>query len=127
MRWIENYVMNPKTTAIHGLCILDYYFHIILYLLRRVQQSYFFIFSDEIEWGRNSLNIQCHCQYFDCNQGEESNHNMRLMSIGKDHIFDNSCFKWCEALIYPKLDKIAFVLQNCFVNQADVVDLLPQS
>lgn len=122
-----DYASNPKTTATHGLCTLDYYRHSIQYIAERVQQPNFFIFSDDIAWVRDNLNFPYQSQYVDCNSGKESYNDMRLMSMCNHHIIANSSFSWWGAWLNPKLDKIVLAPKNWFANQADSSDLLPQS
>ncbi|MBC7490146.1 MAG: alpha-1,2-fucosyltransferase [Glaciimonas sp.] len=122
-----DYATNPQTTETHGLCTLDYYRHSIQYVAERVQQPNFFIFSDDIAWVRDNLNIPHQYQYVDCNQGEESYNDMRLMSMCNHHIIANSSFSWWGAWLNPKLDKIVVAPKNWFANQTDASDLLPQS
>ena len=122
-----DYATNPQTTAKHGLCTLDYYFYSIQYVSKRVQQPIFFIFSDDIAWVRDNLNILHPCHYVNCNQGEESYNDMRLMSMCNHHIIANSTFSWWGAWLNPKLDKIVVAPKNWFADQTDASDLLPQS
>lgn len=122
-----DYATNPQTTAIHGLCTLDYYRQSIHYVAERVQQPNFFIFSDDIAWTRDNLNISHQCQYVDFNQGEESYNDMRLMSMCNHHIIANSSFSWWGAWLNPKHDKIVVAPKNWFADQTDARDLLPQS
>jgi hypothetical protein len=121
-----DYASNPQTTATHGLCTLDYYRHSIQYIAERVQQPNFFIFSDDIAWVRDNLNIAHLCHYVDCNQREKSYNDMRLMSMCNHHIIANSSFSWWGAWLNPKRDKIVVAPQNWFANQTDASDLLPQ-
>ena len=122
-----DYATNPQATATHGLCTLDYYRHSIQYVAERVQQPNFFIFSDDIAWVQDNLNIPHQCQYVDCNQGEKSYNDMRLMSMCNHHIIANSSFSWWGAWLNPKRDKIVVAPKNWFANQTDASDLLPQS
>ncbi|MDC1458625.1 alpha-1,2-fucosyltransferase [Burkholderiaceae bacterium] len=122
-----DYATKPQTTATHGLCTLDYYGQSIQYVAERVQQPKFFIFSDDIAWARDNLNISHQCQYVDVNQGEESYNDMRLMSMCNHHIIANSSFSWWGAWLNPKRDKIVVAPKNWFADKTDAIDLLPQS
>ena len=122
-----DYATNLQTTATHGLCTLDYYRHSIQYVAERVQQPNFFVFSDDIAWVRDNLNLPHQSQYVDCNQGKESYNDMRLMSMCNHHIIANSSFSWWGAWLNPKRDKIVVAPKNWFANQTDASDLLPQS
>jgi hypothetical protein len=122
-----DYAKNPQTAATHGLCTLDYYRHSIRYVAERVHNPSFFLFSDDMAWVRDNLNIPFPCKYVDCNRGEKSYNDMRLMSMCNHHIIANSSFSWWGAWLNPKLDKIVVAPKNWFSNQTYVRDLLPQS
>jgi hypothetical protein len=122
-----DYATNPQTTATHGLCSLDYYRQSIQYVAERVKQPNFFIFSDDIAWVRDNFKLSHQCQYVDCNQGEESYNDMRLMSMCNHHIIANSSFSWWGAWLNPKREKIVIAPRKWFANQTDANDLLPQS
>ena len=121
-----DYANNPRTTATHGLCSLDYYRASIQYVAERVQQSHFFIFSDDLAWVKNNFKIEFPHDYVDWNQGEESYNDMRLMSMCKHHIIANSSFSWWGAWLNPCANKIVVAPRNWFVKMTDVSDLLPQ-
>ncbi len=120
-----DYVRNPKTTANHGLCSLDYYQAAIQYVAERVDAPFFFIFSDDPTWVKNNLKIEFPCQYIDHNQGAESYNDMRLMSLCQHHIIANSSFSWWGAWLNPGIDKIVVAPQKWFANANDVSDLVP--
>ena len=121
-----DYTNNPKTTATHGLCSLEYYRSAIRFIAERVEQPYFYIFSDDIPWVKGNLEIEFSCRYVDHNLGAESYNDMRLMSLCKHHIIANSSFSWWGAWLNPSPDKIVIAPERWFANQTDVQDLLPQ-
>ena len=92
-----DYVRNPKATATHGVCSLDYYQTAIQLIIERVQQPHFYIFSDDITWVKNNLMIDFRHQYIDFNQGLDSCNDMHLMSLCQHHIIANSSFSWWGA------------------------------
>ena len=120
-----DYVNNPKTTATHGLCSLDYYQASIRYVAERVQQPHFFIFSDDIDWVQSNLKIDFPCVYVQHNRGAESYNDMRLMSLCRHHIIANSSFSWWGAWLNPRSEKIVIAPRKWFANQTDVQDLFP--
>lgn len=120
-----DYANNPKTTATHGLCTLDYYQKAIRYIAERVNSPYFFIFSDDIAWVKINLKIDFPHQYLDHNYGAESYNDMRLMSLCQHNIIANSSFSWWGAWLNPNVDKIVLAPERWFANQTDVRDLLP--
>lgn len=121
-----DYVKNPKTTATHGLCTLDYYRSAIRFVAEKADQPTFFIFSDDIPWVRANLVIDYPCVYVDHNQGAESFNDMRLMSLCRHHIIANSSFSWWGAWLNPDPCKLVIAPQKWFTNSNDVSDLFPE-
>lgn len=122
-----DYANNPNTTATHGLCSLEYYRDAILYISKQVSHPYFFVFSDDIAWVKDNLNLGFPCQYVNHNHGAESYNDMRLMSMCKHHIIANSSFSWWGAWLNSSADKIVVAPQRWFANETDTQDLIPQS
>jgi hypothetical protein len=121
-----DYSSNPKTTAIHGLCSLDYYRAAIRHVSDRVEKPYFFIFSDDIGWVKDNLKMNFPCQYVDHNQGADSYNDMRLMSMCRHHIIANSSFSWWGAWLNSRAEKIVVAPKRWFANEKNIDDLLPQ-
>jgi len=122
-----DYVNNPKTTANHGVCSLDYYLSAIQYIAERVAKPEFFIFSDDPAWVKDNINIDFPSRYIDHNQGAESYNDMRLMSLCKHHIIANSSFSWWGAWLNPDPNKIVVAPRKWFANSNDVSDLFPDA
>jgi hypothetical protein len=120
-----DYVKNPKTTATHGLCSLEYYQSAIQYVIDRVERPSFYIFSDDPAWVRENMKIEHPFVYVDHNHGAESYNDMRLMSMCKHHIIANSSFSWWGAWLNPNPDKIVVAPRKWFANNNDVSDLFP--
>lgn len=120
-----DYARNPKTMATHGLCTLDYYQAAIRYVSDRVEQPYFFVFSDDIAWVKDNLKMDFPCQYVDHNQGAESYNDMCLMSLCRHHIIANSSFSWWGAWLNTRPEKIVIAPQRWFANDNKVADLFP--
>lgn len=121
-----DYAKNPKTTAMHGLCSLDYYREAIQYISVHVEQPYFFIFSDDIAWVKSNLKIDFPCQYVDHNHGSQSYNDMHLMSLCQHHIIANSSFSWWGAWLNPRPNKIVIAPLKWFASkQKSTRDLIP--
>lgn len=120
-----DYANNPKTTATHGLCSLEYYSAAIRHVSERVQRPQFFIFSDDIDWVKNNLPLDFPCVYVKHNHGAGSYNDMRLMSLCRHHIIANSSFSWWGAWLNPSADKIVIAPRKWFANQTDITDLFP--
>jgi hypothetical protein len=122
-----DYANNPKTTATHGLCSIDYYLSAIRHVAERVKTPFFFIFSDDIHWVKNNLKINYPCQYVGHNYGAESYNDMRLMSLCKHHIIANSSFSWWGAWLNSSAEKIVVSPKRWFAIEKDTFDLIPQN
>lgn len=121
-----DYANNPKTKAMHGLCSLDYYRAAIRQIYERVDQPYFFIFSDDMAWVQKNLKIDSPSVYVQHNFGAESYNDMRLMSMCRHHIIANSSFSWWGAWLNASLEKIVIAPRTWFVKNNNVNDLYPQ-
>jgi hypothetical protein len=123
-----DYAKNSKTTAMHGLCSLDYYWDAIQYISVHVEQPYFFIFSDDIAWVKSNLKIDFPCQYVDHNYGSQSYSDMHLMSLCQYHIIANSSFSWWGAWLNQNKNKIVIAPLKWFATkQQSTQDLIPTS
>lgn len=120
-----DYATHAKTRAVLGLLPVDYYCSAVDFVASRSGFPEFFIFSDDIPWAREHLDIPFPCHYVDHNKGSESHNDMRLMSICRHHIIANSSFSWWGAWLNPKPDKIVVAPRRWFANGWDVKDLIP--
>jgi hypothetical protein len=120
-----DYASNPKTLSTHGTCSLAYYKEAIRKIIERVESPHLFVFSDDIDWARDNLNIDLPIRYVDHNRDSESFNDMRLMSLCRHHIIANSSFSWWGAWLNPHEDKIVVAPNNWFANSNNTKDLLP--
>lgn len=77
----------------------NYYTDAIKKMIRLVNPSHFFIFSDDIPWCKAHFNgqIKDRFTFIDWNNANNSIHDMHLMSLCKHHIIANSSFSWWGA------------------------------
>jgi hypothetical protein len=120
-----DYVTHSKTNAVLGLCSLEYYRAAIFHIAEHVENPEFFIFSDDIPWVMDRLQINFPCKYVDHNQGAESYNDMRLMSLCRHNIIANSSFSWWGAWLNKNSDKIVISPRKWFANNNNVQDLFP--
>lgn len=99
-----------KDSLLGGLCGIDYYEQGIKYIQSNVTSPKFFIFSDDIPWCRENLNLPG-SEIISWNNQSSSYIDMQLMSSCKHHVIANSSFSWWGAwlnenpnkiIIYPK-------------------------
>lgn len=120
-----DYATSAKTLAVLGLLPRDYYRSAVDFVAGRIGSPEFFVFSDDIPWTREHLDIPYPCHFVDDNKGAESHNDMRLMSRCRHHIIANSSFSWWGAWLNPRADKIVVAPRRWFANDWDSKDLIP--
>jgi hypothetical protein len=122
-----DYLSNPHTLSVHGVCSLEYYVRAIHHIVEQVPDPVFFVFSDDLDWVKDALRIEHPCHYVDHNRGSESYNDMRLMSLCRHHIIANSSFSWWGAWLNPSPDKIVVAPSRWFADEKRVTDdLIPK-
>lgn len=122
-----DYVRDPQTLSVHGVCSLEYYGRAVRYIAERVADPMFFVFSDDTDWVRRHLQINHPCRYIDNNRGQESYNDMRLMSLCKHHIIANSSFGWWGAWLNSNPEKIVVAPARWFADGSRCLDdLFPE-
>jgi hypothetical protein len=101
-----DYVYNVKWRAILGdICSLYYYQSAISEIMNAIDNPFFVIFSDDIKWTKENLQIN-NAVYVDWNLGDESYIDMQLMSLCKHNIIANSTFSLMAAWLNNNKNKI---------------------
>jgi len=101
-----DYVTNPKTNQVHGLCTLDYYDRAVQIMAEKVEHPHFYIFSDDSEWSQTNLKLNFPTRFVSHNGIEMDYEDLRLMSHCKHHILANSSFSWWGAWLSGFSQKI---------------------
>jgi hypothetical protein len=118
---------NPASLAFHGLCSLDYYQRAIEYISNNIDNPTFFIFSDNIPWARDHLQLKHKCYFVEGNNGSESYNDMHLMSLCQHHIIANSSFSWWGAWLNPNPNKIVVAPKVWVLADFDTSDIVPDT
>lgn len=122
-----DYVTNPHTAAVHGVCDPDYYQAAADALLRRVAGPTFFVFSDDPDWAEANLHLPGRTKTVRGNQERADHEDLRLMSACRHFIIANSSFSWWGAWLGNANDKCVVAPRRWFQNyRADTKDLLPE-
>jgi hypothetical protein len=123
-----DYVSNPDTSRLHGVCNPEYYTAGTSYFAQRIQNPRFFVFSDDPQWVRENLKIPYPAIIVDHNGETRSHEDLRLMSHCKHHIIANSTFSWWGAWLSENPQKIVLA-PHCWRkgDKDEARDLIPSS
>lgn len=121
-----DYVSDPKTNSVHGVCGVDYYSNAINMIRERIENPCFFIFSDDSEWARSNIKPDAPTTYVKHNDYSRDYEDMCLMSMCKHNIIANSSFSWWGAWLNENPEKIVIAPKKWFNSKnMDTQDLLP--
>lgn len=121
-----DYVSDPKINSYHGVLSIDYYLRGIAEMRRQVTDAHFFVFSDDVAWAKDHLQLEPHCEFITGNSGTQAWEDLKLMSLCKHHIIANSSFSWWGAWLNPSQDKVVISPSEWFANKSiDISDLIP--
>lgn len=122
-----DYVSNPVTLAVHGVCALDYYVKAVEAVATRVRNPVFYVFSDDLQWVRENLALAYPVRVVDVNTGKASYRDLQLMSMCKHNIIANSSFSWWGAWLNANPDKVVVAPSRWFANGPQPRDIYPVS
>ncbi|BBB24806.1 alpha-1,2-fucosyltransferase [Amphritea japonica] len=100
-----DYVSDKAAHNTHGVCSLDYYYAAVTFFEERYPDVDFYIFSDDIEWVKENLNVQ-RAHYISSEEKRFAGEDIYLMSQCDHNIVANSSFSWWGAWLNANEDKI---------------------
>lgn len=109
----------------HGLCDLEYYYKALHHIKTKISTPHFFIFSDDIEWAKDNLQIgdATFVSNGDISEVEE----LILMSTCSHNIIANSTFSWWAAYLNKNPHKIIIAPKQWTKSQSsDTLEILPK-
>ena len=115
-----DYLLNNSFYG--NICTINYYNKAIEYIKQHVNEPYFYVFSDDIMWVKEYLNIP-NATYINHNKKNDSWQDMYLMSKCKHNIIANSSFSWWGAYLNINPSKI-IVSPSIFVNCKSKQDII---
>lgn len=95
-----------KVSQFSNICTIDYYNKAINYINQKIQNPTYIIFSDDIDWTKENLNLDENAIFVDWNTGDNSYIDMQLMSLCSHNIIANSTFSWWGAWLNNNPNKI---------------------
>ena len=123
-----DYVSNPASVAVVGVCYEDYYETAVRYFLKRFPDAHFFVFSDDIEWCRKAELVKgAPCTFVtDDYAGDRFGGKLQLMIGCRHFIIPNSTWGWWAAFLSESPDKTV-IAPSPWLNDVarEFADLLP--
>ena len=93
---------------------IDYYMKAVEYIRKNVEKPTFYIFSDDLEWCKNSLGFLDNCIFVDSTKTEIDD--LKLMSFCKHNIIANSSFSWWGAWLNQNCKKTVIAPKDWLLN-----------
>lgn len=123
-----DYASSPSIRSVHGLCGVDYYDRCVRAMRARVDDPTFYVFSDDLDWAADNLQLGDQAVFVDHNRGDSSREDLRLMASSRHNIIANSGFSWWGAWLNPNPSKCVFAPIRWMQDDAlDTNDVLPES
>lgn len=119
-----DYLSPQYVNGFGNVCTIDYYKRAIEYINQKIENPYFYIFTDDKAWVTENFHIANSC-FVAHNTGADSWQDMFLMSNCKHNIIANSSFSWWGAWLNSNPEKIVIAPQKWWsgFEQDDVVPI----
>lgn len=117
-----DYVANNS----HVVLSSAYYHAAVARIGRETLDAHYYVFSDDIPWCRQHLDLALPMTFVDHNGPEADYEDLRLMSQCKHHIIANSSFSWWGAWLGQRPGQVVVAPQEWFRDPARTTrDLIP--
>jgi hypothetical protein len=115
-------------TNFHGVMGLDYINNAKQIMDSKVENTHYFIFSDDVEWCKENIHFDNMTIVDHQYKGDRFGHYLQLMSKCKHFIIPNSTFAWWGAFLNRDTDKIVIAPKQWFAdNSINTTDLIPSN
>lgn len=121
-----DYATNPDTTNFHGLMKKTYYLQAIQLLSSKLENPYFFVFSDDKEFVKTMFEGVDNIEFIEGLTYDYED--LYLMSLCKNQIIANSSFSWWGAWLNQNENKQVIAPKQWFQDelmQSKTTDLIP--
>ena len=108
-----------------GLGSLDYYRRAVTYMADHILEPHFFIFSDDLEWCRQNLDIPYPCTYVD-KAWDSDIWDIYMMRLCRHNIIANSTFSWWGGWLNENPAKIV-IAPKIWTRDNRPTDILPEN
>ncbi|MBK26568.1 MAG: alpha-1,2-fucosyltransferase [Halobacteriovorax sp.] len=121
-----DYITNSKNKNLFGECDREYYQRAIEKLQDETKELRFFVFSDDIKWAEENLDLPKNTEYVDKISPNIPAVSMYLMSQCKNHIIANSTFSWWGAWLSNSPSKKVIAPKNWYINGWSSKEMMPK-
>ncbi|MDP3946424.1 MAG: alpha-1,2-fucosyltransferase [Lutibacter sp.] len=121
-----DYISNSKNNKIYNVFGLEYYNKAIDFITKQINNPYFYVFSDDLEWASKYLNLS-NVTYVGINSSKNPENDLVLMSYCKHNIIANSTFSWWAAWLNQNQNKIIIAPKKWMSTVNNLDDLYPQT
>lgn len=101
-----DYLSDINNLNFFGVIALDYYQNAIKYMVARIEDPTFYIFSDDLNWAKDHLKINVPMVFVDIDNGTKEFLELEAMSRCRHNIIANSSFSWWGAFLNKNFNKI---------------------
>ena len=109
----RGYAKRKVDENVFGVLPLSYYQRAVELIKKKVDNPFFYIFSDDSEWAQNNLHLEGNSEFI--NFGAEGDYlELLLMSKCKHNIIANSTFSWWAAWLNQYSDKLVIAPQTWY-------------
>lgn len=108
--------VSSTNIHIHGVCDIWYYKKAMKYLEEKIGVMDSFIFSDDIDWVKENLDVQ-NAIYIESKEKRLPHEDIYLMSLCSHNIIANSSFSWWGAWLNQNKNKIVIAPKRWFVDE----------
>jgi hypothetical protein len=112
----RGYAKRKSDENLFGVLPLSYYLRAVELIKEKVDDPFFYIFSDDSEWAQNNLQLEGNSEFI--NFGAEGDYlELLLMSKCKHNIIANSTFSWWAAWLNNNSDKMVIVPEKWYASK----------
>lgn len=117
------HVRRGDYVKIHRSLNAAYYNRAISIIKKRYQNPVFLIFSEDLEWVKQNLEITDNCIYVNAEKKLQDYEELMIMSRCKSNIISNSTFSWWGAWLNRNPDKLVIAPKGPWVSikQKDII------
>jgi hypothetical protein len=109
-----DYVSNPVASRVLGALDLAYYDEAVRAMTKKVNDPFFFLFSDDPQWVRENFRYPKNSQFIESNANQDAHFDLYMMTKCKHNIIANSTYSWWGAWLNSNRHKTVIAPKSWF-------------